>query len=431
MDSTLLKTNTMKKKALQWLHCRHLLLTVAVFLCVSTARADYAVRNGDTVVFLGDSITAARGYSKIIENYTLLRFPERKVKFINAGRGGETAKGCLARLDKDVFAQGATLLTVAYGINDIGWGVKADAAHRQEYLDAIGEIVDRCGQHGVRVFICSAPITAEDPDKAELGYLKIMCDDGLKLARSKGGGTIDVQSSMREIQRRVVAANARESDKSKQTRMHAPDGIHLNDLGQMAMAFAILKGLGAPAEVSSATIDAQAPAVLATEDCRITTLRKSDEGVLFTRTDNRLPLNLAPLWLLSGFYIPIQDELNRYLLTVTNLPQGKYELISSGKELGTWSAEAFAQGLNISSVTTNGWEPGGLWDAQGHILKVLTDMRDELAVAQRSMAETLKAHPKLKSMEAKSKSLEASIVKLQREMARPVPMTFEIRKSVK
>jgi len=82
--------------------------------------ADFALRDGDTVVFLGDSITAARTYGKMIENYTLLRYPERRVRFIYAGRGGDTAAGGLARLERDVFAAGATVLTVAYGINDIG-----------------------------------------------------------------------------------------------------------------------------------------------------------------------------------------------------------------------------------------------------------------------------------------------------------------------
>src|SRR5688572_6279218 len=114
-----------------------------VVLClVATVRADFAIRDGDTVVFLGDSITAARTYGKIIENYTLLRFPDRKVRFINAGWGGDTAAGGLARLQRDVFDHGATLATVAYGINDIGWGGKADAEHRQKYLDGISGIVD-------------------------------------------------------------------------------------------------------------------------------------------------------------------------------------------------------------------------------------------------------------------------------------------------
>src|SRR5436853_4440421 len=98
------------------------LAVIAVLAC-PPARADYAIRDGDTVVFLGDSITAARTYGKIIENYTLLRFPRRRVHFINAGWGGDTAAGGLARLERDVFRHGATVLTVAYGINDIGWGL--------------------------------------------------------------------------------------------------------------------------------------------------------------------------------------------------------------------------------------------------------------------------------------------------------------------
>jgi lysophospholipase L1-like esterase len=93
---------------------------LVLLLAAACSAGEFAIHDGDTVVFLGDSITAARTYGKIIEDYTLLRFPQRKVRFINAGHGGETAQGCLQRLDQDVFAQGATLLTVAYGINDIG-----------------------------------------------------------------------------------------------------------------------------------------------------------------------------------------------------------------------------------------------------------------------------------------------------------------------
>src|SRR5437763_16909518 len=103
-------------------------LALLMLLVPSAARADdFALRDGDTVVFLGDSITAARTYGKIIENFTLLRFPDRKVRFINAGKGGDTAAGGLARLD-EVPAHKPTVLIVAYGVNDIGWGTKADDA---------------------------------------------------------------------------------------------------------------------------------------------------------------------------------------------------------------------------------------------------------------------------------------------------------------
>jgi lysophospholipase L1-like esterase len=276
--------------------------------------AEFAIRDGDTVVFLGDSITAARTYGKIIENYTLLRFPERKVRFINAGHGGETANGGLQRLDQAVFGQGATVLTVAYGINDIGWGMRADAAHKKEYLAAIEQIVDHCKEHGVRVFICSAAITAEDPDRAEKGFLQSMCDEAMALAKAKGAGAIDVQRLMRQVQRRVLAANAKEPEKAKHTKMHAEDGIHLNDLGQMAMAYAILNGLGAPADVSAATIDAKTAKVVASEECEISELKSAAGELSFVRLDRHLPLNLQPLWMLQGMFVPISDDLNCYRL---------------------------------------------------------------------------------------------------------------------
>ena len=121
---------------------RHL-IPALIFVATALRAADFALRDGDTLTFLGDSITAARGYTKIVEHYTLMRFPERPVRFINAGQGGDTAHGCLQRLDRDVLSQGTTVLTVAFGINDIGWGTKADDAHWQMYLDGIREIVTR------------------------------------------------------------------------------------------------------------------------------------------------------------------------------------------------------------------------------------------------------------------------------------------------
>jgi lysophospholipase L1-like esterase len=178
-----------------------IVLLVLAAVAPGPGRADYALRDGDTVVFLGDSITAARTYGKIVENYTLLRFPGRKVRFVNSGRGGDTAAGGLRRLDRDVFAHGATVLVVAYGINDIGWGTRADDEHERTYLDAVRGIVERCQEHKVRVFSCSAAITAEDPDTAERGFLQRMCDKGLAVARGRGAGAIDAQRTMRAIQR--------------------------------------------------------------------------------------------------------------------------------------------------------------------------------------------------------------------------------------
>ena len=53
-------------------------------------------------------------------------------------------------------------------------------------------------------------------------------------------GVIDVQRAMRTIQRRALKANETIENETKKISMHAADGVHLNQLGHLAMAFAIL-----------------------------------------------------------------------------------------------------------------------------------------------------------------------------------------------
>ncbi len=392
--------------------------------------ADFALRDGDTEVFLGDSITAARGYSKVIENYTLLRYPQRRVRFLNAGHGGDTAEGGLKRLDRDVFSRGATVLTVAYGINDIGWGLKADQEHKQRYLDAIRGIVEQCRQRGVRVFICSPAITAEDPNRSEEGFLQKMSDEGLTLAKSLGAGTIDVQRGMRDIQRRVWAANARETDPKKKTSLHAEDGIHLNELGHLAMAYAMLKGLGAPAEVSSLTLDAHETARMQAEGCRVTDVQWRDGGLAFVRLDEGLPLNLGILGVLQFRFIPIPDQLNRYILTVRNLPAGRYEIRVEGRLVGTVTERQLHEGLNIASMTADAWEPGGPWDAQAGVVKELTEARDKLTVGNLLRNQFLPEQPRHEALGSQVTEANDRLVALQRDIARPFPYQFEIRPKV-
>src|SRR5258706_12529033 len=117
-----------------------------------------------------------------------------------------------------------------------------------------------------------------------------MADEGMTLAKSLGAGTIDISRGMREVQRKVVAANAQEKDSKKFTRLHVEDGVHLNDLGQLAMAWAMLKGLGAEAEVSDGEVDASAEKVISANGCKITDIRKLSDGVTFGRKDAGVPM---------------------------------------------------------------------------------------------------------------------------------------------
>ena len=283
----------------------------------------------------------------------------------------------------------------------------------------------------MRVFICSPAITAEEPDKAENGFLQKMTDEGLALAMSLGAGAIDIQRGMREVQRRIVDANAREKDEKKQTRLHVEDGVHLNDLGQLAMAYAMLKGLGAPEEVSSATIDAGAGALVCAEGCAISEIAKRDNGIEFTRLDHGLPLNLGALSGLQYRWITIPDGINRYMLTVQNLAAGDYEIRAGDRSLGKTNAAHLARGLNISSMTADPWEPGGPWDAQSCMVKDLVEARDKLWMSDFFRARFASGHPQNADLEKRRRELDDELVAHQHAVAKPFGYRFEIRKVAK
>lgn len=411
---------------------RPLLLRVLCLLLLPLlARADFALRDGDTLVFLGDSITAARGYTKIVENYTLMRFPDRKVRFWNAGEGGDTAERCLKRLEKDVFAKGATVVTVAFGINDIGWGTKADAEHRELHLQSLRAIVNECSKRNVRVYLCSAAITAEDPEKAELGFLQKLGDDDLALARELGVGAIDLQRGMREIQRKVLEANRNVQDETKRDRLHVQDGIHLSELGQLAMGYAMLKGLGAPEDVSSATLDAATGTVQQATGCRVDQVQKTSDGLTFTRLDEGLPLNLGVLSALQYRYVPVPDGINRYLLKINNLPPGDYILTANGRGLGKETSEQLARGVNLAHMTADGWHPGGPWDAQSDVIKEMVDARDKLWMGNRMREQYLASQPEAEALARTNAALDREITELMRRVAKPYPYRFELRRAGK
>jgi lysophospholipase L1-like esterase len=392
---------------------------------------DFAIHDGDTVVFLGDSITAEGTYGKMIENYTLLRYPNRKVHFVNAGHGGDTAQGGLERLQRDVFDQGATLVTVAYGINDIGWGAKADAEHRQKYLDGIRGIVKACKAKHVRLFICSPAATAADPDKSADDFLTKMTREGMQIAKSEGEGAIDILGSMREVQRRIKEANAHETDEKKKETLHVGDGIHLNDLGEIAMGFAILKGLGAPRDVSAATIDTVPaklgqPPEVSSNGCAVSDVKVSGGVLEFDRLDEGAPLNFGLFGVFKFRFIPIPDQLNRLMLTVKNLEPGKYSIEAGGRGLGTFDSKQLSDGINISSATADGWQPGGPWEAQAWQVNHLTESRYQLMLTYRER-EITKGLPLEKEIDAQRNKVNASIEELQRKTVQPVKNHFVIK----
>jgi hypothetical protein len=192
----------------------------------------------------------------------------------------------------------------------------------------------------------------------------------------------------------------------------------------------MLKGLGAPEDVSTAVIDAAAETVVAATNCTVTDVTTQSDGVAFTRLDNGLPLNLGILSGLNHRWVPIPDGINGYRLAVRGLPEGRYEIRASGRMLGSLDASKLAEGVNIASMTADGWEPGGPWDAQSDIVKELVDARDRLELGTFFRSRWLANHPDTGDLDAHTKEVEERLVDLQRATAKPYRFRFEIKRAV-
>jgi hypothetical protein len=192
------------------------------------------------------------------------------------------------------------------------------------------------------------------------------------------------------------------------------------------MAYAMLKGLGAPREVSAATIDAQAGKGASASGCTISNVTVSASRVEFDRLDEGLPFNVGLFFNLRYAFVPLPDELNRYMLTVTGLAAGKYEIRVNDRSLGAFAAEALGKGVNIASATADAWVPGGPWDAQGWALNYLTEARNETVSVLKYQREYLETNPDRESMMRDVAAINAKLEQAQRRIAKPVTYHFVI-----
>lgn len=93
------------------------------------------LKNGDRIVFAGDSVTDAgslnpvgegsvgdnlgRGYVRMIDNLIHSCYPELKIRITNSGISGNKSRDLLERFDRDVISLNPDWVSICIGINDV------------------------------------------------------------------------------------------------------------------------------------------------------------------------------------------------------------------------------------------------------------------------------------------------------------------------
>jgi len=114
-----------------------------------------------------------RGWTTLLENRIHLAYPERQIRYINAGIGGHSSRQMLARFDADVLAYQPHWLLLSAGVVEVRRIYQADRQSDRvsldEYSKNLSTIVSRALNAGTRVILLeptphAQPITDGPPE---------------------------------------------------------------------------------------------------------------------------------------------------------------------------------------------------------------------------------------------------------------------------
>lgn len=201
-------------------------------------RGEIAVKSGEKIAFLGDSITqggmGSTGYVTLVIQG--LKTSGVQATAIGAGISGHKSNDMLARLQRDVIDKKPDWMTLSCGVNDVWHGAKG--VPLDAYQQNITEIVTKVQAAGIKVMILTATMITENAGEPNNQKLEAYNEFLRKLAQDKKCLLADLNIDMhREL-------DAREKEGHKRGTLLTTDGVHMNPHGNMMMASGILKGFG-------------------------------------------------------------------------------------------------------------------------------------------------------------------------------------------
>jgi lysophospholipase L1-like esterase len=292
-------------------------------------------------------------YSRIIETYLTVCAPELDIEVRQFGWSGETAPGFLARMTNDVLRFGPDTATTCYGMNDHRYQPSSHEI-REQYRQSSGAILRAFKAHGVRVIQGAPGTVGKMPHWVKqargtvtdlnLGLLELRNID-VTLAQQEDAGFADVFLSM------LVAGFEAQQRHGPDYMISGKDGVHPGWAGQLVMAHAFLKALGLTGEIGLITLNLEAGTATASTGHRVLSVeggRIELESVRYPFCADGPPDQDSSIR--SGMaFVPFQNELNRFVLKVTN-PGAETYRVTWGDQNRVYAAAALESGVNLADA---------------------------------------------------------------------------------
>lgn len=325
---------------------RILLAILFVFLPTTVVLASdtFFLKDGQRVVFLGDSNTYAGKYIAYLDAYLCTRFPEKRFELINLGLPSETVSGLSEpdhpyprpnihdRLERALALAKPDVVVICYGMND-GIYYPFSEERFKKYQQGIAKLIEKVEKAGAKAMLMSP-----SPFDATALKGKVLAKGADKFSWLRPYERYDEEVltkysewllTLRQKKYTVIDAHAALLKHLETMRKEDPayrvsgDGIHPNANGHLVVALEILKEWQAPSAVKDISINVpqellRAPDAPPTQPgVSITFVRRNFVG--FKSTLPR-PMPADPAWTPRVKEIEKFDErVNRYALKVEGL----------------------------------------------------------------------------------------------------------------
>ena len=314
--------------------------------------AKMVLKEGDTLVFLGDSITHQCLYTQYVEDFFYTRFPTQRIRFHNSGVGGAKAWDALQRFDRDVADYKPKYVMVLLGMNDGRY-----QPFQQEIFDTyqkdMREVIDRIKQTGATPILMSPTMfdsraarlrkRNDDPGKLEL-YNSVLAYYGQwlrEVALQSGYGFVDMYSPLNNLTLQQRKAEPRFT--------MIRDSVHPDPPGQIVMAYSIIEDMGLRGPVSNIRVlsGPNGKTRAQVSGGTIEDLKKTDNALEFTFTANALPWVLPEEASAGVKMLHLGHRASREALEVHDLDPGQYELLIDGESVGVYSATQLSRHVEL------------------------------------------------------------------------------------
>jgi lysophospholipase L1-like esterase len=310
------------------------------------------LKNGDRIVWLGDSITAAQLYGRDVETFLMLRRPDLSLSFINSGVGGNSAWDGLRRLESDVIAEHPTVVVINFGMNDSA----ATNGHHADFINNMEAIFACLRAANIRRIVWVEPTPMDTYGRAGVVAIRHAARlnklvAAIETHRSEPDITLVHWYAPMKLALQRYRADGEQL---------IPDRIHPNTYGHAVMAAELLRGIGA--DISPAAINSTFSGGILS-----TTFKRFDEQSALpssvTTTDTPMPAGSPANIDLARIVPPVPFISHAEALRVGNeavlsvralhwrvqglAPQARFRVQLNDYSAGEFSGAQLAEGVDL------------------------------------------------------------------------------------